>query len=235
MPRSNRLFEIIQILRAASRPMTADQLAQRLEVSSRTIYRDIASLQAMRTPVEGEPGVGYIMRRSYDLPPLNFDLEEIEALQVGLLLLSRTGDHALQQAAQRINNKVEALHDASDWLYVSPWGVPSDDSQLGCVSISLLRRAIRDEHKLELDYRDRDEQKSIRIIRPVALVYQSESVLLAGWCELRGALRNFRADRIYGCRELEDGFAGESGTLRALWQEQRDRDGVILGIPHKTS
>ncbi|MEP3437375.1 MAG: HTH domain-containing protein, partial [Hoeflea sp.] len=91
MRRSNRLFEIIQILRAASRPMTAEALSQKLEVSTRTIYRDIAALQMMSTPIEGEAGIGYMMRRGYDLPPLNFDLEEIEALRVGLALLSRTG------------------------------------------------------------------------------------------------------------------------------------------------
>jgi len=100
MRRSNRLFEIIQILRSAGRPMTADALAQKLEVSTRTIYRDISALQMMSTPIEGEPGIGYVMRRGYDLPPLNFDLEEIEALRVGLALLSRTGDSALQRAAR---------------------------------------------------------------------------------------------------------------------------------------
>jgi predicted DNA-binding transcriptional regulator YafY len=89
MSRSTRLFEFIQILRAAPRPITADHLALKLEVSTRTIYRDIASLQAIQTPIDGEAGIGYMMRRGYDLPPLNFDQEEIEALRVGLLLLSR--------------------------------------------------------------------------------------------------------------------------------------------------
>ena len=84
MHRSNRLFEIIQILRAARRPVTARQMAERLDVTERTIYRDIAALQTMRTPIEGEAGIGYVMRRGYDLPPLNFDAEEIEALYVGL-------------------------------------------------------------------------------------------------------------------------------------------------------
>ena len=90
MRRSNRLFEIIQILRATDRPMTAESLARQLEVSTRTIYRDIAALQMMSTPIEGEPGVGYVMRRGYDLPPLNFDMEEIEALRVGLGVVGPT-------------------------------------------------------------------------------------------------------------------------------------------------
>ncbi len=90
MRKSSRLFEIIQILRGASVPMTADALAERLEVSVRTVYRDIAALQAMRTPIEGEAGVGYIMRPGYDLPPLNFDEEELEALRVGMSMLARS-------------------------------------------------------------------------------------------------------------------------------------------------
>lgn len=102
--------------------MTAEFLARQLEVSTRTIYRDISALQIMNTPIDGEPGIGYMMRKGYDLPPLNFDMEEIEALRVGLALLSRTGDSALQRAAQRIHEKVDALHGTADWLRVAPWG-----------------------------------------------------------------------------------------------------------------
>ena len=99
MGRSIRLFELIQILRAADRPVSAARLAETLEVSVRTIYRDIAALQGMRTAVEGAAGVGYILRSSYDLPPVNFDAEETEALRVGLSMLARAGDSALQRAA----------------------------------------------------------------------------------------------------------------------------------------
>lgn len=91
MRKSTRLFELIQILRAASGPITAQELADRLGISVRTVYRDIAALQAMRTPIDGEAGLGYVMRRGYDLPPLNFDKDEVEALRVGLALLTRTG------------------------------------------------------------------------------------------------------------------------------------------------
>ena len=109
MGRSTRLFELIQILRAADRPVSAVRLAETLEVSVRTIYRDIAALQAMRTPVEVAAGVGYILRASYDLPPVNFDAEEVEALRVGLLMLARTGDSALQRAALRVRQKITDL------------------------------------------------------------------------------------------------------------------------------
>ncbi|WP_227267349.1 helix-turn-helix transcriptional regulator [Roseobacter weihaiensis] len=228
MPRSDRLFEIIQILRAAPSPMTAEALAARLEVSKRTVYRDIATLQARQTPIEGEAGIGYVMRSGYDLPPLNFDDEEIEALRVGLALLTRTGDSGLQSAALRIHRKVDALHGPADWLQVSPWGAPLDDPEKGCVSRSVLREAIRRATKLRLTYRNADGEDTDRIIRPIALVYHLECVLLAAWCELRGGFRHFRTDRIYACAVLEASFAEQTDTLRALWNEENRWDGADI-------
>ena len=224
MSRSNRFFEIIQILRAASGPVTAEVLALKLEVSTRTIYRNIASLQAMQTPIDGEAGVGYIMRRGYDLPPLNFDQEEIEALRVGLLLLSRTGDSMLQKAASRIFEKVDVLHGPADWLQVSSWGAQNDDPERGCVSISMLREVIRDEHKLQLTYRDEQNVETQRTIRPIALSYRSTCIWLAGWCELRNGLRHFRTDRIYGCKKLDERFHGQGDVLRELWLTSYNSD-----------
>ncbi|MBM7067118.1 YafY family protein [Actibacterium sp. 188UL27-1] len=224
MRRSNRLFEIIQMLRAASQPMTADTLAEALEVSVRTVYRDIAALQAMRTPIEGEAGLGYVMRNGYDLPPLNFDDEEIEALHVGLQMLARTGDSALQRAATRVCEKIKDLHCAADWLQVSPWGAPSDDPAKGCVSMALLRDAIRTERKIHITYRDAEEHQTDRTIRPIALIYHLECVMLAGWCEMRGSFRHFRTDRIYACQALEDHFIGQSAALRALWMEHNRQE-----------
>ncbi|MBU4531867.1 MAG: YafY family transcriptional regulator [Hoeflea sp.] len=226
MRRSNRLFEIIQILRAAGRPMTADALARKLEVSTRTIYRDIAALQMMRTPIEGEPGIGYVMRRGYDLPPLNFDPEEIEALRVGLALLSRTGDSALQRAARRIHEKVEALHGPADWLLVAPWGAPPDDPAKGCVQVSTLRDAIRAERKLRLTYQDEQGCQTVRTVRPLALVYHLECVMLACWCELRAGFRHFRTDRIYGCDVLAERFVGQGEALRGVSPDQNRWDPV---------
>lgn len=220
MRRSTRLFEIIQILRSAAQPMTAADLAAVLEVSMRTVYRDIAALQAMRTPIEGEAGIGYIMRKGYDLPPLNFDQEEAEALFVGLSMLVRTGDSDLQRAAQRICDKIEVLQKPTDWLRVAPWGAPQDDPAMGCVSKALLREAIRTEQKLKLTYRSEAGEETVRVIRPVALVYHVECVMLAGWCEMRGAFRHFRVDRIWCCERLDERFEGQSKALREIWWEQ---------------
>ncbi|MGI9368252.1 MAG: helix-turn-helix transcriptional regulator [Ruegeria sp.] len=220
MRRSTRLFEIIQILRASEAPITAEALAAKLEVSVRTIYRDIAALQAQRTPIEGEAGVGYLMRRGYDLPPLNFDAEEVEALWVGLSMLARTGDSNLQHAADRVRRKIEALRVPADWLQVAPWGAPIDDPTEGCVSVSLLRRAIRDEQKLRLTYANVEGAKTDRVVRPVGLIYHVECTMLAAWCEMRGGFRHFRVDRIWLCEPTEERFTGQGATLREIWQEQ---------------
>ena len=220
MQRTARFFELIQLLRAAKRPVKADDLAAQLEVSVRTIYRDVAALQGMGTPIEGAAGIGYMMRRGYDLPPLNFDAEEIEALRVGLLMLSRTGDSSLQRAAQRVCDKVEALHGPADWLQVAPWGAAADDPAKGCVAISDLRQAVHDERKLHITYRDEAGQDTHRTIRPFGLVYHLEAVMLAAWCELRSGIRHFRTDRIWACDFLDAHFRGQGDTLRDLWEDK---------------
>ena len=176
----------------------------------------------MRTPIEGEAGIGYVMRKGYDLPPLNFDAEEIQALQVGLALLARTGDSALQQAASRICGKIDALHCAVDWLQVAPWGAPQDDPDRGCVQMAMLRDAVRDERKLDMTYRDEADVETRRIVRPVAVVYHLNCVMLAAWCEWRQAFRHFRVDRIWCCEVLGDRFTGQGEALRRLWLEQNE-------------
>ncbi|MEM7498099.1 MAG: YafY family protein [Pseudomonadota bacterium] len=240
MRRATRLFEIIQALRTARGPLTADAMAERLEVSTRTVYRDIAALQAMRTPIEGAAGMGYVMRRGYDLPALNFDEEEIEALRVGLTLLSRTGDSALQRAAARIRTKIDALADEADWLQVAPYGAPSDrpgeaaadgldhDPAGGsgaapggsAVPIAMLRDAVREARKLRLCYRDGEGRETERQVRPVALVYHLDCTMLAAWCELREGFRHFRTDRLLAVLPQEERFAEQSAALRALWLER---------------
>ena len=226
MGRSTRLFELIQILRAADRPVSAARLAETLEVSVRTIYRDIAALQAMRTPVEGAAGVGYILRSSYDLPPVNFDAEETEALRVGLSMLARAGDSALQRAALRVRQKTMDLNDPVHWLQVAPWGRAPDDPAQGCVSLAALRTAILEERKLHLTYRDAQQVETVCVVWPIVIVYHIECVLLIGWCDLRAAFRHFRTDRIYGCQLLEAAFVGQSKTLRMLWSEQNRWDEI---------
>ena len=215
-------FEIIQLLRRAAKPVTAQALAETLEVVPRTVYRDIAALQAMRVPIEGEAGIGYVMRRGFDLPPLMFTAEEVEAIVVGLSLLRRTGDVGLQAAAGRVTAKIAevlpeegALHLDGPPLYVSRAG-PSPPER---VDLRLIRRAIREEAKLWIAYEDAEAQRTERTVKPLAMLYYIEVVVLTGWCELRQGFRHFRADRIADCRITGDRFAGKGDELRRLWRE----------------
>ena len=217
MRRADRLFEIIQILRSEEKPVTADRLAATLEVSPRTIYRDIAVLQGMRTPIEGEAGIGYLMRSGYDLPPLNFDREEIEAIVVGLGLLVRTGDVGLQKSARRVAMKIDALRDTFPALQVSAWGAPIAES----ADPTRLRDAIRESRKLDLVYRDEHDAETSRVIRPIAMVYHVEATVLAAWCELRHDFRHFRVDRILKVTELDTDFRDDAARLRADWEMTR--------------
>ncbi|MBL0374437.1 YafY family transcriptional regulator [Rhizobium sp. KVB221] len=220
MRKSSRLFEIIQILRMASHPVTAAQIAERLEVTPRSIYRDIAALQAMRVPIEGGRGIGYIMRAGFDLPPLMFTIEESEAIVLALALLQRTGDVALKKAADRVTAKIAAtmpppLRQVLEGNAIFAWGsvAPSPDG----TDLALLRQAIRDEQKLFIRYRDEAAHESERTIRPIALIYYSSTAVVVAWCELRDALRNFRTDRIQQSEAVDAYFPGQGDGLRQQW------------------
>src|SRR5579872_3170746 len=199
MRKASRLFEIIQILRLAKRPITAAAIAERLEVAPRSIYRDIAALQAMRVPIDGGRGVGYILRPGFELPPLMFSIEETEAIVLALALLERTGDAELKQAAKRVNQKIAAavpppLRGAFDARSLHAWGAIAPAPQ--GVDLGAVRRAIRDERKLAIAYRDEMGRSTKRTIWPLALIYFSDVANIVAWCELRQALRNFRTDRV---------------------------------------
>jgi predicted DNA-binding transcriptional regulator YafY len=222
MGRSNRLFEVIQLLRRAAKPMTAQHLAERLEVTKRTIYRDIVALQSMRIPIEGEAGIGYMMRRGFDLPPLMFDADEVEAIVVGLALLQRTGDRGLNLAAESVAAKIADVLPAEtgramrrNSLTVSSWGAATTGLDMKAV-----RRAIREERKLRLDYIDGGSRSTLRTVKPIAVVYYVEVTVLAAWCELRDDFRHFRTDRIAACKPLATRFSGEGDGLRSLWEQR---------------
>ncbi|WJH39311.1 YafY family transcriptional regulator [Aliirhizobium terrae] len=220
MRKASRLFEIIQILRLARRPVTGAEIAAQLEVTVRSIYRDIAALQAMRVPIEGERGIGYILRPGFTLPPLMLSIEETEAIVLALALLERTGDTELKRAAKQVNRKIAAVVPAPLTQTFSAnalhaWGTvaPVPDA----VDLGLVRRAIRDEQKLLLDYRDELGTATERTIRPIALIYYSQTANIVAWCELRQAIRNFRVDRVEHCESVDDFFPGEGDRLRKIW------------------
>ncbi|MCQ0090231.1 YafY family protein [Roseovarius sp. M141] len=220
MPRSTRLFEIIQILRHADGPVTAQEIGDALEVAKRTIYRDIAALQAMRLPIDGEAGIGYVMQPGYDLPPLMFTQDEMEAIVVGLALLGRIGDRGLERAARHATTKIsDVLPDAGTRtapLRVSKWNnIPNPK-----IEASALRKFIRDNAELTITYVDLKDRRTTRDIKPIALIYYIDAVLLAAWCELRQAFRHFRIDRIEDCSPSGRNFCDLSETLVKGWEHE---------------
>ena len=220
MRRADRLFDIIQRLRTARGPMTAAALAEELEVTVRTVYRDVATLQARRVPIEGAAGIGYVLRRGFDLPPLMFNVEEIEAIVVGARLVARTGDPGLREAAERVLSKVTVvLPDAlrsqltSAPIFVSESGAPVPES----IDLSVVREAIREERKLDIGYVNEKGVRSQRIIWPIATAYYVQATLIGAWCELRQDYRHFRADRITALTVLEERYPSDNGRLMAEW------------------
>ncbi|UVF17750.1 YafY family transcriptional regulator [Microvirga terrae] len=220
MRKAARLFEIIQILRLAKEPVTAVRIAQSLGVAPRSIYRDIAALQAMQVPVQGGRGIGYVLRSGFDLPPLMFSIEETEAIVLALALLERTGDVALNQSAKRAGRKIAAavpppLRQALFANTLHAWGsvAPAPSG----VELSAVRLAIREERKIELAYRDEQGRRTERTIWPIALIYYPETVNIVAWCELRRDLRHFRADRVENALEADAFFKGRGDELRRQW------------------
>ena len=218
MSRSTRLFEIIQILRSTNAPVTARAMAEALEVTPRTVYRDMAALMAMRVPVEGEAGVGYMLRAGFDLPPLMLTPEETEALIVGAALLQRTGDAGLERAARSAIGKIAAVvpesaaHEVplrvSGWTAISDQGMQADD----------LRGLIRDGAELEIGYTDLQDRATRRRVLPLALIYYVDVVVLAAWCEMRQAFRHFRIDRITACKATGQISVERCRRLRFEWE-----------------
>jgi predicted DNA-binding transcriptional regulator YafY len=227
---ADRLFDIIQTLRTASHPVTAAALADKLEVTVRTIYRDIAALQGSRVPIEGAPGLGYVLRRGYDLPPLMFTTEETDAIAVGVRLLRRLRDPKLEAAARSVLAKLSTvvppalqsqLVEAP--LYVSEGSAPAVTG----IDLSQLRGAIHETRKLAISYVDEEGRRTQRTIRPIAMAYYVDVTLVGAWCELRNDFRHFRVDRILASQVLDERFSADSARLTAEWLALRkDRPNV---------
>lgn len=225
MRRADRLFQIIQILRRTRRPVTADAIAEELETSKRTVYRDIADLIGQRAPIRGEAGVGYVLENGFDLPPLMLTPEEVEAAVVGAQLVAARGDPALRRAAQDLVAKIGAVipenlrplvlepatHAAPNWK-----SVPDN------IDMAQVRAAIRAGRKVTLAYRDEHDRETRRTIWPFAVGYFETSRLVVAWCELRADFRSFRTDRIAGADFHEERYPDRPASLRARWRRHRD-------------
>ncbi|WP_420547194.1 helix-turn-helix transcriptional regulator [Curvivirga sp.] len=199
MRRADRLFEIIQILRSKNNVITAQDLAEELEISVRTVYRDIATLQGQKIPIEGEAGVGYILREGYDLPPLMFNIEELEALQLGARIVETWGDPTIAKAATNVLSKTSAVLPAelkkhlNNYVVAAPYTsrpVPID------VDLAKIRQWIREKRRLEFSYSTEEGKPSTRVIWPLSLAFYGPVWNIVGWCELRESFRAFRPDRM---------------------------------------
>ncbi|MEZ6015145.1 MAG: YafY family protein [Planctomycetota bacterium] len=218
MRRADRLFQLIELLRRRNL-VTARELASELEVSERTVYRDIQDLVASGVPVEGEAGVGYVLR-SFDLPPVMFDRDEIEALAFGMRIVESFGDSELARAARRALGKIEVVlpDERRGFLAGTPLLAHASPYN-GALRFDLagLRRAIRERRLVQIDYVDASERASARRIRPLALAFFGPAWLLMAWCELRAAFRTFRPDRIEALDVLDEAFLDEPGKDLATY------------------
>ncbi len=217
MSRTERLFDLLQILRRHRYPITGQQLADELNVSLRTLYRDIATLQAQGAFIEGEPGLGYVLRPGFILPPLMFSEDELEALVLGSRWVERRTDKKLRLAASNVLAKISAVLPKElrqqlefSGLLIGPvkTAIANDDEKE-----ALIRHAIRREYKLQMTYIDVKGDESQRIIWPLALGFFEEMHVVVAWCELRADFRHFRTDRIKNLEQLETGYPQRRQTL----------------------
>jgi predicted DNA-binding transcriptional regulator YafY len=227
MRRADRLLRLVQALRRNRRPVTAQSLAEELEVAKRTIYRDIADLQASRVPIEGEAGIGYILRPGYDLPPMMFTIEEAEAIALGLRLVRDRGDAALVKAAADVLTKISAVVPAPLGTAIQESALlvpirPPEAADFG-PNLPELRQAIRDQIKLDIAYADESGCETERTIWPLAMFFYTHVTLVCAWCELREDHRMFRSDRIRSMTLTPVRFNGRNGSLLDEFLNREDR------------
>ena len=222
MSRAERLLQLLQVLRRYRRPVSGQTLANELGVSARTLYRDIASLQSQGAMIEGAPGIGYVMRPGFMLPPIMFRSEELDALVLGMRWVADRDDVTLSAGALSALAKIAAVLPAqlrreleeSSLLVGAPLTRPAHTT-----SPDLLRAAVRAESKLEIAYVDGSGIQSRRIVWPFALVYFDQARVLMCWCELRADFRNFRSDRILSVEQKMERYPKRRSTLLREWRK----------------
>ncbi|MBL9036708.1 MAG: YafY family transcriptional regulator [Rhodospirillaceae bacterium] len=221
MSKSERLLALLQALRAHRRPVSAERLADELQVSVRTIYRDVVALNSQGATIEGEAGIGYVLRPGFLLPPLMFGDDEIEALVLGSRWVMQKGDRTLAAAARNALTKIATVlpEDLKERVELSGVMVaPRWPDEPEPVDLAPIRTAIRDEVKLKIAYCDEKGQRSDRVIWPIALAFFDRARVVAAWCELRRDFRHFRADRIEKARPLKQRYPKRRRVLLKDWR-----------------
>lgn len=224
MRRADRLFEIIQILRRVRAPISAQSIADELEASKRTVYRDIATLMGQRVPIVGEPGIGYLLAAEFDMPSLMLTIEELEAVALGASWVQSRGEPDMARAAENVLAKILSAIPKRLWPYLvdpttSVAPVPPIHE---VISISDLRIAIRSGHKVEIIYEGKDANRTVRTVWPILVGYRDIGRILAAWCELRSGFRFFRTERIQSLRVLEQRFPERPVVLKKRWKLAMD-------------
>lgn len=232
MRRADRLFQLVHALRNR-KFATGEELAEALGVSLRTVYRDVRDLQYSGVPIRGEAGVGYRLERGYELPPLTFNTEELEALALGARFVAAWGDSELAASAGAAMTKIESVLPEAlrPILLDAPLFAPAFGRAEGMARhMGTLRRAISDTQVVHFRYRREDGQQSERDARPLGLYFWGSKWTLAAWCELRREFRSFRPDRMEEVRLLERRFDTESGPNLAAFLAQMDLEGARGGL-----
>jgi predicted DNA-binding transcriptional regulator YafY len=237
MRRADRLFQIIQVLRRSTRPVTAAALAEELETSKRSIYRDISALMGQRVPIRGEAGFGYVLEGGFDLPPLMLTTEEVEAAVLGAQWVAGHGDAALARAAHDLMAKIAATIPENlrplvlDAGARTPpaWKMPPDG-----LDVAQARAWIRLGRKIALTYLDVENRRTERVIWPIVVGYYDAVRHLVGWCELRNDFRSFRIDRVAGANFLEERYPERPSQLRAKWLKSLPGDEPPAKVPRRS-
>src|SRR5882757_63572 len=222
--RTSRLFMLLDALRGHRRPVTATRLAEALSVSLRTIYRDIGTLVELGAPIDGEAGVGYILRAGFFLPPLMFNEDELEALVLGARWVERQGDSGLARAAGTALSKIATAspRDLRDNLAdAGLWAPRLNAPRTVELPLQPIREAIRREHKLRIAYVNESGEASERVVWPIALAFMEKAQVVAAWCELRNSFRHFRADRIRSLTLLRLRYPTRRAALVKQWQAEQ--------------
>lgn len=230
MSRSARLLDLIQALRRHRRPVTAAALAAELDVSERTIYRDVATLAGRGAPIEGAAGLGYVLRPGFLLPPLMFGDDEIEALVLGLRWVAERGDGPLGASAADALAKIAAVLPPALRDSVEDAGLmagPGEPVAPAPTDLADLRRAIRAERKLRISYADAEGRRTVRTIWPFALAFFDRVRVVAAWCESRQDFRHFRADRIIDAAPTGERYPRRRRALLAEWRKRQGIEGQL--------
>ncbi|MCP5080732.1 MAG: YafY family transcriptional regulator [Alphaproteobacteria bacterium] len=226
MRRTERLFQIIQILRSTRSPITGRELANELEISIATLYRDMAELHAQRIPITGEAGVGYVLDDGYDMPPLMLTADELEAAALGAAWVAQEADPSLARAARDLVSKLSSAIPKElrpIVLDASSKAIQTRARVSERFDSALLRHAIRERYRLQLIYTDRDGSTSDRIVWPLLIAFLDRTRYLVAWCETKEDYRHFKTERVQELKVLAEKYPGRRAALLRGWEEVTTR------------